>query len=269
MRGGKARWWRPVDFGSKSDTVSQSPDLRFRLKTGSAGAAPISAQGLDTPLCCSIYSSVKCCFISGYFMNATHFFVRQNLNLNIFLTEVVDYILNLVCWDKRMSPFFLFFFFFLFPWLSGPPSTKTPVICFVLFSFLWLPFFFFPPQSNLLLWIYVSTRATMLNLCTSPCLRCAALNRQWLIYSMIVNFALLSVMDEDLCAFEKPSWNMVTSRGKGCLKGENAAGLWDSLSSFLHLVWNEMSPVVQHWLANHHFITALSDCKQLYSLWCK
>lgn len=53
------------------------------------------------------------------------------------------------------------------------------------------------------------------NLPTSQPLRCAALNRQWLIYGMIVYFAVLSVMDEDLCAFEKSVWNMVESGGEG------------------------------------------------------
>ena len=43
---------------------------------------------------------------------------------------------------------------------------------------------------------------------TSQPLRSAALNRQWLICGMIVYFALPSVMDEDLHAFEKTVWNM-------------------------------------------------------------
>ncbi len=46
MRGGKARWWRPVDFASEADTAVEIPDLRFRLKTGSVLAALISAQDL-------------------------------------------------------------------------------------------------------------------------------------------------------------------------------------------------------------------------------
>lgn len=57
--------------------------------------------------------------------------------------------------------------------------------------------------------------ATALNLPTPKPRRCTALNRQWLIYGMIVYFALLSVMDEDLQAFEKSVWNMEESGGRG------------------------------------------------------
>lgn len=92
-----------------------------------------------------------------------------------------------------------------------------------------------------LLWACVSTHASALSLPTLQRMRRAALNRQWLIYSMIVYFAWLSVMDEDLCTFEKSVWNMVTSGRRGLFKnqlpqGELAAGLWDNLSSYHHLV---------------------------------
>lgn len=48
--------------------------------------------------------------------------------------------------------------------------------------------------------------------------RCAALSRQWLIYCMIVYFALLSVMDEDLRAFEKSAWNITGYVEEGVFK---------------------------------------------------
>ena len=66
------------------------------------------------------------------------------------------------------------------------------------------------------MWMHVHAHATVSE-CSSPptAWHRVALNRQWLIYGMIVYFAALSVMDEDLRAFEKSVWNMEESAGKG------------------------------------------------------
>lgn len=67
-----------------------------------------------------------------------------------------------------------------------------------------------PHVERTLLWIYVSTHPTGLR--PSPRLRCSALNRQWLIYGVIVYSASLLVMDDDLRTFESSVWNTVVRR---------------------------------------------------------
>lgn len=54
----------------------------------------------------------------------------------------------------------------------------------------------------------------------------AALNRQWWMYSMIVYFASLSVMDEDLCGFENVGeiWWGVERGGGSCFKNQLPQG---------------------------------------------
>lgn len=101
------------------------------------------------------------------------------------------------------------------PWNS---VTERNGVCFVVFSFLLLT------HSQTIYILHKNTMnvcertchcATVLNIPTLQPRRCSALNRQWLIYGMIVYFAMLSVMDEDLHAFEKSVWNMVESEGRG------------------------------------------------------
>lgn len=192
MRGGKARWWLPVDFPYKVDTELENTH-KDRIRLGSAN------------ICIGHF--IRAIFTVVFNVSGNQ---EMSKNSHDLAEHRFTFVQNLLYFGMRLRRMG---YITIFPLLRF--REKGHLLCVVL-----LPLMF---ENNMyitcMLWINLSTHAAAppphLEACTQ---HFTALNRQWLICGVIVYFVWLPVMDEDLCAFEKCVWNMADSEERGLFK---------------------------------------------------